>query len=925
MALVVSFLGTAPIPVPSSGTAYKIWLYKIDGSGSDIPSGQRMALALPSNVNVEDPSAFPSVDVLDGTFVWRDPVTGRHYVGRTATSPGGLVIAFVAPARTSTGEVLLYKSTSAAGWASVPFATVLGGAAGSTQTLVLPAPGAPAYTGRPVYDFAGTLPYASELFGVYQPLIGWFSAQSALAAAAVHPQSAFAELNHAQFHGEVAQTLRDDALAALVERYQATAAGGLTPVGLVNLFREYFFEFDTFLGTPTGHIWVSPGGTVEVVETSTRRTLVEKVAEVSEEITRKTEESLTDQDDIADAVKEDNSTDTKLGVSATGGVNAKIYHADVSASFSTQNTAKRGSEATHKHTRTQTAKATSEIKRNFKTTFKTVTETTDTSSRRYILQNTSTTELVNYEMRRKMRKVGVQLQHVGSRLCWQVYLPEPGADLGLGDMAHVVEAPDLTAISKPEKQRPLEDKQVPFHFDLPFLAKPGTDEEAKLTYTPHPKNACRGLNPTSAGTDDTIQFCFDIPLPPPPPGYQHKTTPPEQPPPRAGIASLDKHGAQVEFFPFDAGDLMPNPDPVKNILKVRLTYANFQGRKSLPFDAMLIYEPTDAAQKQVADANAAAEAAYQKEVALLQHEAYGKAVRERLRLVSAMRSRPPEDLRSEERRWVFRSLLRQLQDNGHYPPPAPERLPYLEAERIQQFFDVDEMLYFVAPDFWRPGPVHPPPATSNSVGRYPVPPAQGPPPAAGTEALPLGGQTVAGWYSRADEYKAAGQVPPSSEWRVNYLITEQTQPAPLGSSLGWLIQIDADARRNEFLNAAWVKAVMPVRPGQELAALDWLVQVEGEAGHGISYTFKDGDPPEFQGKTIGEVLKILARQLKDVNTDPNKTLASEKVFETGFDPLAGGFRPAELYEIFDQWVEVLPTDQVAAVPVRYDPKTGQQL
>jgi len=913
MALVVSFVGTSSIPVPSSGTAYRVWSYRVDGTGSDIPAGQRMALALPSEVNVVDPSAFPDVAALDGTFLWRDPVSGLHFVGRTATVPNSLTISFVAAARTSTGEVHLYKATSPAGWTSVPFATVAGGAAEPAQTLVLPASGAPAHTGRPVYDFAGTLPYASELFGVYQPLLGWMSAQTGLAAAAVHPESSLAVLDHGRFHGYEARTLTDDALAALAQRYEAFAAGGLSPVGMVNLFRQYFFEFDTFLGTPAGHIWISPGGTVEVVETSTRRTLVERFAEVSEEISRKTEESLTEQDDLADAVKEENSTDTKLGVSATGGVNAKIYHADASASFSTQNTVKRGSETTHKQTRTQTAKATSEIKRNFKTSFKTVTEATDTSSRRYVLQNNST-ELVNYEIRRKMRKVGVQLQHVGSRLCWQVYLGDPGDDLGLGDMVHVVEAPDLTAVSRPEKRPEPEDKQVPFHFDIPFLHDAGPDDEAELTYTPHPDNRCRGVNTSTTGHDDTIQFCFDKPLPPPPSGYH-----------LVGMASLDRHGAQVEFAPFDSPDLVPNPDPVKNVLKLRLTYANFQGRKSLPFDATLLYKPTDALKEEIKDANAAAEAAYQKEVVRLHHEAYGKAVRERLRLVSAMRARPAEDLRSEERRWVFRSLLRRLEGSGHYPQD-PEHLPYLEAETIQQFFDVDEMLYFVAPDFWRPGPVNPPPTSRDSVGRYPVPPAEGPTPPAGSTPLPLAGQTVAGWYSRADEYKAAsGQVPRPSEWRVDYLITEQTQPAPLGSSLGWLIQIDGDARRNEFLNAAWVKAVMPVRPGHELAALKWLIEVEGEAGLDVDYILQEGDPAEFQGLKMGEVLQRVARQLTAANTDVNRTLASEKVFETGFDPLAGGFRPAEPYEIFDQWVEVLPTDQVAAMAVRYDPRTGQQL
>ena len=39
--------------------------------------------------------------------------------------------------------------------------------------------------------------------------------------------------------------------------------------------------------------------------------------------------------------KEDNANETKLGVSATGGVNAGIYHADASASFSTASTVRK--------------------------------------------------------------------------------------------------------------------------------------------------------------------------------------------------------------------------------------------------------------------------------------------------------------------------------------------------------------------------------------------------------------------------------------------------------------------------------------------------------------------------------------------------------------------------------------------------------
>ena len=42
-------------------------------------------------------------------------------------------------------------------------------------------------------------------------------------------------------------------------------------------------------------------------------------------------------------------------------------------------------------------------------------------------------------------------------------------------------------------------------------------------------------------------------------------------------------------------------------------------------------------------------------------------------------------------------------------------------------------------------------------------------------------------------------------------------------------------------------------------------------------------------------------------------LEADKVFEKGFDPLAGGFDaglPAN--EIFSQWITILPTDQIVA-------------
>jgi hypothetical protein len=52
----------------------------------------------------------------------------------------------------------------------------------------------------------------------------------------------------------------------------------------------------------------------------------------------------------------------------------------------------------------------------------------------------------------------------------------------------------------------------------------------------------------------------------------------------------------------------------------------------------------------------------------------------------------------------------------------------------------------------------------------------------------------------------------------------------------------------------------------------------------------------------------------------------DRVYEHGFFPLEQSFRAnvGKNYQIFDQWLEILPTDQIVPVEVEYDPKTGRQ-
>ncbi|WP_248960401.1 hypothetical protein [Sphaerisporangium perillae] len=897
--LTVTFLGKTAITTPGAEVGLSIWSYRVEPtSPGELPAGQRVAIGLPSGVDVRSPALFPGVPQLQGGFLQRDAGLSRQYAGRQISTTGSQVISFVAPAYETSYEVLLAKSSPGQDLASVPFITGPGGTAHTVQLLPAPMTAPAVFNGRPLTDFTGSLPYASELFGVYKPLAGWFGRANTLrmgSAIGIDDELSDGEV----FSGAAARDLTNNALTRVRDLVADEAQGVLSPVGLVNLFRQYFFEFDTFLGTPVGHLWISPGGTVEVVESSTRKTVVEKTTELFDESTLRTEESLTTQEDLADAVKEDNANDTKLGASASGGANfAGIYHADASVSFSAGSSVKRSSEETHKHSRNQSAKVTSEIRRNFKTTFKTVTESTDTTSRRYVVQNT-TTKLVNYELRRKMRKVGVQVQHIGTNLSWQAFMNDPGKELGLGELIHVVPAPDLTSIRKPDAPPPLVVKNAQFTGAFPIRKKPGTQDppEVNMEFVHHSPPDADGI--TSHDNSKHIVARMDYTPSPPEQGYKLQDVRFLSAAPGRGFVphlirvNPEKTGFAVFPIFVNTGDLSPI---------------------ALNFD--LTWDPP--ATNDAHERYAAEKKLYDAEVAELQRTAYAKAVRDRAKLVRGIPQRRSEDLRREERHTVYGYLIRKLKlfDDAH-----------LGAELLRQIFDVDEMLYFVAPEYWRPGNL--PPLGETSKGRYPAPkPAS----AADIAADHLAGTIVTSSYSHTSKNNAlvldvtSQNLVLRDEWRINYPIAEDGLPAPLGSSLGWLIQIDGDERRNQFLNAAWVKAVLPIRPGHELEALEWLKQanVEGEAGLGLPYPFQAGDPPEYQGKTVGQVLELLAAELKAASADFKNTLAVEKVFEKGFDPLEGGFRPAGPYEVFDQWREVLPTDQVVAVEVEYDPKTGQQ-
>ena len=710
----------------------------------------------------------------------------------------------------------------------------------------------------------------------------------------------------------------------------------LSPISVVHLFRQYFFELDSFLGTPESHVWLSPGSSVELIEVHTRRTTVEKSLENALETTTRAETSTTKQDEISEAVKQENDQNTKFGAS----VKASYASIEATSSFDYTSSQKQARETTHKEMRQQTEKLSSEIRKNFKSTFKTVTELTDISSTKHVLANT-TNSLINYELRRKMRQVGVQVQDIGTFLCWQSYVDDPGKALGLAKLIHIAKSPELDGIPHPEEIPPLPSFQEDKTITIPFVSidDTGADNEDEVYV-----DGIESDDSEFLGSLEKIQADFPQEFVCPKADY------------RLSSVEFDPMGKPVTLSL--SGGISQTND--RATFTVHLKSADFQGQNSIPVKLILHWSPNQAANDAIAQKNKDNLAAFKEKERAEYEKALVETIRDRVEVASRIKERPSEELREEERIVVYRKLIQDMLMNGITQPD--DRTRHVVAELINSIFDVDKMLYFVAPEWWRPR-LH--------RGKQQLQPSA-PKPVAPTFPV-LTGQFANAVLQRGMTRRIGNATVNSSAnvmsnhtvgWggvddaeRDNYYITEDSEPAKFGSSLGWLMQLDGDNMRNAFLNAPWVKAVIPIRPGREEAAINWLKSVEGMNGITDDVIYRASNPNEkdingnpLDGQKMLDVLHDLAKKIKkkyeagietgkypkqDEVSDPqlvdeeNTVTATpiDRVYEHGFFPLEGSFRAnvGKDYEIFDQWLEILPTDQVVPVPVAYDPKTGRQI
>jgi len=419
-----------------------------------------------------------------------------------------------------------------------------------------------------------------------------------------------------------------------------------------------------------------------------------------------------------------------------------------------------------------------------------------------------------------------------------------------------------------------------------------------------------------------------------------------------GSIEFDYQGNDVEISVTD----IVEDTPGRIQFNIHLNHIHFHGRAPARVLAKVTWVPSQSLIDETRTKNQAKIAEFSERTKYEYKKAFVEAARERIKLASRIEPRTFEDLREEERIVVYRSLIQDMLTKDL--PMPDDRTRHVVAELLNTIFDIDKMLYFVAPEWWRPR-LH---QSHLGLGGIRKPPASGASPAAGRPARTVYDQLKAtaatSVLSSVIGHKEDTQIAPidtvawggTHEKRVdNYYITEESAPARLGSSLGWLLQLDGDNMRNAFLNAPWVKAVIPIRPGKERAAMNWLQRLHVEGSDGLDDQYVAPADQLAQIPHAGPVVTIrdainhlcdvvakkhadslkVGRYPGDEINDDNRVSATpiDRVYEHGFYPLQGGFRvmSGDDFEVFDQWVEVLPTDQVVPVEVTYDPKTGRQV
>lgn len=567
----------------------------------------------------------------------------------------------------------------------------------------------------------------------------------------------------------------------------------LSPLGILHLYRQLHFPGEEGVGPVEQAFTVAPAETVEIVQESTIRRTSERVEEFGTETTTESEREERTQDDISNQVDNSIKRDLQVGISAHGGVNTGVYNFGANLTTNIGLSTQTSRQQIQKHMTALTRKESEKTRNSYSLKFRTLEEVTEFSRMRRTITNNSA-DPVNYGLRRVLRTMKVKLQSMGPRLCWLIYVENPG--LGLGTSEFVMYRPSSPAVVA----------------DVP-AGSPAKPAEGSAT-------GSQVIGRPSAGTMTQIRVYSD--------------------------STKEVYGLtinQIVDVSPEGGKDVPVPPEAKGVVEVDTTAAglpagaaefkvqvDWHDTKSAEIHYTYYYRPSVSALK-----------AWEEQVNLIRKRISEQELEDQfsrakklLAAQSKVKARPSADLRAEERYEILGRMIRVLFGGN------PGEVSPLEIEFFHRYFDISALFFYIHPSWWKP------------------------------------------------RYTKAGAT------RQAYKLTDETDPAPLGSSLGWLLQLDGDRRRNEFLNSPWVRVCLPFRPGVEREGVKYLAEhIEGQIGYSM-----------LSASELDELIKRIEEQ----RALENKPLASPEYLTQTGEHAPAPDDAVNAYPVIAEYDVVVPTE-----------------
>lgn len=587
-----------------------------------------------------------------------------------------------------------------------------------------------------------------------------------------------------------------------------TVEEALSPIGVAHFYRNLFFNLEEGVGPIEQAFTIAPLETLEVVYEMTRRQIHEEQVEYGSETVSELATEERDLDEVSDKLSSMIQRDSAASMSVSGGGGvAGVWNVSGEASADLKTSSQRSREETSRRVTEMTTRSSERITKSFSLKTRDVTEIATTNLTRRVIRNDSE-DPVSYGLRRVLRKVQVKVQDIGPSLVWQIYICEPGGGLATSKLVHFREPSDIPQPSIPPGAPPRPQGDTDTGTGSSDVAK---NLERNTDFVTVQVAAGPGRVVTSVMLDSITDL-------------EGGGKDDQAPSPRPDIAPFDvssdaetgTYAAKVPIRRGDAGS-------------VSFTYSY----SWIPSAAVITAWEQQVEVLRAQATEALNQQKFDREKALITEH-------------RRIRTRPPADLRREERYEVLNRMISEVFGAGDdVSSPTP-----LEIEYFHRYFDIEAMFTVNHPSWWKP--------------RY------------ARRGVGFG--------------------------RDAYAITSDSEPAPMGSSLTWAIQPDGDTRRNEFLNSPWVRACIPIRKGRERAAIAWLAKhVEGERGYDPNKNPLKSLLEEIESRYAAQqALGAKGAEYVRVDTSPADGAPSD-----GEGAVLG---PEAVYPVIHEFTVTVPTD-----------------